>query len=72
MCTLSEETHRDLPNADAVEERVVDSGGHGKAVGAEEGEVIIVPAVKRIVKILQDIQHIDREPAQSEASREHF
>ena len=58
-----------LPDTEPIEQRVVHSAEHGKAVGAEEGKVVKPPAVKRVVKVLQHIQHIDWEPAGGETCR---
>ena len=57
---------KSLPNTEAIEKRVVHSTAHSKTMRTEECEVIIGPAVKRVGEILQNIQNIDWEPAESE------
>ena len=52
-----------LPNTDSIQERIVHSAGHGKAVRAEEGKEIILPAVERVTNILKNIEQVYRKPA---------
>ena len=50
----------------AVEEGVAAGGEHGDQVEGEEEEVVVGPTEERDLQVLQHVEDVDREPAQSE------
>ena len=50
----------------AIHDRVAAGGCHGKDVEAEEGEVVVWPAVQGELNVLQQVDEVEGQPADDE------
>ena len=50
----------------AIHDRVAAGGGHGEDVEAEEGEVVVWPAVQGELNVLQQVDEVEGQPADDE------
>ena len=50
----------------AIQERVAACGGHGEDVEAEEGEVVVWPALQGELNVLQQVDEVEGQPADDE------
>ena len=50
----------------AIQERIAAGGGHGEDVEAEEGEVVVWPALQGELNVLQQVDEVEGQPADDE------
>lgn len=54
------------PTKLAIHNRVAAGGRHGEDVEAEEGEVVVWPAVQGELQVLQQVDQVEGQPADDE------